>query len=241
MNNSLFFETADNFEGFNERVENGIKYRKCMISEEDSIKLNIVKGDYFSIEGNRNELIEKLGRELKTHIDGHDKILLVAIGNPYMTSDSLGYETVRKVKLKKRATKFFPYVEALTNISSYDAVSGIVDATSSDCVICIDALTARSYNCIGKVYQLTDTGIAAGSGVGTINVPICFETLNVPVIALGVPTVVSAFNLLKGIDGVRFDDKADELAHLIVTPKNINSIISETSATLAEVIDKALE
>ncbi len=241
MNNSLFFETADNFEGFNERVENGIKYRKCTISEEDSLRLNIIKGDYFSIEGKSNELTDKLSRELKTYVDRYDKILLVAIGNPYMTSDSLGYETVRKVKLTERTIKFFPYVEALTNISSYDAVSGIVSVTSADCVICIDALTARSYGRIGKVYQLTNTGIAAGSGVGTINVPICSETLNLPVIALGVPTVVSAFNLLKDFDGVSHGGDAEELSRLIVTPKNINSIIAETSAILAEVMDKALE
>ena len=215
MNNSLFFETADNFEGFNERVENGIKYRKCTVSEEDSLRLNIIKGDYFSIEGKSNELTDKLSRELKTYVDRYDKILLVAIGNPYMTSDSLGYEN--------------------------DAVSGIVSVTSADCVICIDALTARSYGRIGKVYQLTNTGIAAGSGVGTINVPICSETLNLPVIALGVPTVVSAFNLLKDFDGVSHGGDAEELSRLIVTPKNINSIIAETSAILAEVMDKALE
>ena len=138
-------------------------------------------------------------------------------------------------------------------------VRGAVDQTHPAAVIAVDALSARACSRIGTAIQITDTGIQPGSGVGNHRAGLTRETLGVPVIAVGVPTVVystvivrDALTLLMedmpGNSG--HEDAADSLARrltrmpmgeLVVTPREIDQMVGELSQVLAMGLNRALQ
>ena len=122
-------------------------------------------------------------------------ILTVGLGNASMTADALGPRTVEKMAqsgMASYASMIIPGVFAQTGMESSEIIKGIVQRMEPDCIITIDALAARSAFRLGKTVQLTDTGIRPGSGVGNTRKGINLDTMGVPVIAIGIPTVVSA-------------------------------------------------
>ena len=133
-------------------------------------------------------------------------LLVVGLGNRFVTPDSLGPRTVGNLRvtghlLVDRAEKKQPYpglcaiapgVMAQTGMETAQILHGIIGETSPDLVIAIDALAARSVRRLCTTIQLTDTGIHPGSGVGNHRHSLTKESLGVPVIAIGVPTVVGA-------------------------------------------------
>lgn len=126
-------------------------------------------------------------------------LLAVGLGNKDMTADSLGPEVVGRLWMTRHYSKdgsgisgIVPGVMAQTGMETADIVKGIVEETKPDVVLVIDALAARSVSRLGNTVQLTDTGIQPGSGVGNHRNGLNKESLGVPVIALGVPTVVGA-------------------------------------------------
>ncbi len=122
-------------------------------------------------------------------------ILTVGLGNASMTADALGPRTVEKMAqsgMASYASMIIPGVFAQTGMESSEIIKGIVQRMEPDCIITIDALAARSAFRLGKTVQLTDTGIRPGSGVGNTRKGINQDTMGVPVIAIGIPTVVSA-------------------------------------------------
>ena len=112
-----------------------------------------------------------------------------------MTADALGPLTIEKMAQSGMASytsMIVPGVFAQTGMESCEIIQGIVQQTSPDCIITIDALAARSAFRLGTTVQLTDTGIRPGSGVGNARKGITKENMKIPVIAIGIPTVVSA-------------------------------------------------
>ena len=102
-------------------------------------------------------------------------------------------------KLKKgirSVAGFIPNVMANTGMETYDIIKGIIETTKPNFIIIIDSLKASSIDRINKTIQLTNTGINPGSGIGNYRLEISKKTLNIPVIAIGVPTVVDSSTIV---------------------------------------------
>ena len=130
-----------------------------------------------------------------------------------------------------------------TGIESAEMIRGIMNETSPDAVITVDALSARSIKRLGCTVQMTNTGIVPGSGVGNHRAEISRKTLGVPVIAIGVPTVVDAAALVFDITG---NENIPQLEReraekMMVTPREIDVMISRASRLLALAINSALQ
>ncbi|MBQ9885692.1 MAG: GPR endopeptidase [Lachnospiraceae bacterium] len=167
-----------------------------------------LESDYMGVDD--SEYIEKLQKELADIIGeliGNMKkgisVLVVGLGNRDVTSDSLGPRTTEKVHITRHLEEsesnvsgIIPGVMAFTGIESAQIVKGVIDEIKPNLVIAIDALAARSVLRLGKTIQLTNTGIQPGSGVGNHRNSLTEASLGVPVIAIGVPTVVTAAALV---------------------------------------------
>ncbi|MEG2337953.1 MAG: GPR endopeptidase [Clostridium sp.] len=143
--------------------------------------------------------VVKVKKDLKT--------LVVGLGNWHVTPDSLGPKVVSKLMVTRHLKEYMPDqideginpvaalapgVLGITGIETAEIVKGIVEKTSPDIVIVIDALAARNVDRVARTIQIGDTGIAPGAGVGNKRMELSMKTLGVPVIAIGVPTVVDA-------------------------------------------------
>ena len=194
--------------------------------------------------------------------------LIVGLGNANMTADALGPLTIEKMAQSGMASytsMIVPGVFAQTGMESCEIIQGIVQQTSPDCIITIDALAARSAFRLGTTVQLTDTGIRPGSGVGNARKGITKENMKIPVIAIGIPTVVSAVaNVSDAMDSLKqigynetilgsiaMLDKeeyyqlisevfAPELGSLFVMPKNLDEELDTMSSLLAASLSQVI-
>lgn len=195
-----------------------IRVTKVFVDDENSELLGKKKGNYITIEfdditdtGNKNKLEEVFTDEfksmlLKLNINSDDTCLIIGLGNDKSTPDSLGPKVVSKVLVTRYlfvlgedvsdgirdVSAISPGVMASTGIETIDIVSSLVNRIKPSFVIAIDALAASSMERVNKSIQITDTGIHPGSGVGNMRKEISYDTLGIPVIALGVPTVVES-------------------------------------------------
>lgn len=194
--------------------------------------------------------------------------LIVGLGNANMTADALGPLTIEKMAQSGMASytsMIIPGVFAQTGMESCEIIQGIVQQTSPDCIITIDALAARSAFRLGTTVQLTDTGIRPGSGVGNARKGITKENMNIPVIAIGIPTVVSAAAIVSDamdslkqigynetiLGSIAMLDKeeyyqlisevfAPELGSLFVMPKNLDEELDTMSSLLAASLSQVI-
>lgn len=194
--------------------------------------------------------------------------LIVGLGNANMTADALGPLTIEKMAQSGMASytsMIVPGVFAQTGMESCEIIQGIVQQTSPDCIITIDALAARSAFRLGTTVQLTDTGIRPGSGVGNARKGITKENMKIPVIAIGIPTVVSAAAIVSdAMDSLKqigynetvlgsiamLDQEeyyqlisevfAPELGNLFVMPKNLDEELDTMSSLLAASLSQVI-
>lgn len=194
--------------------------------------------------------------------------LIVGLGNAHMTADALGPLTIEKMAQSGMASytsMIVPGVFAQTGMESCEIIQGIVQQTSPDCIITIDALAARSAFRLGTTVQLTDTGIRPGSGVGNARKGITKENMKIPVIAIGIPTVVSAAAIVSDamdslkqigynetiLGSIAMLDKeeyyqlisevfAPELGSLFVMPKNLDEELDAMSSLLAASLSQVI-
>lgn len=154
------------------------------------------------------ELISILSRHIKNLCPQNTKtILVIGLGNYQVTPDSLGPKVVDKILVTRHikdtvpedinnsvasVAALAPGVMGMTGIETVEVVKGVTDHVKPDLVIAIDALAARKVSRVNSTIQLSDTGVAPGAGVGNKRKTIDKESLGVPVIAIGVPTVVDA-------------------------------------------------
>ena len=195
-----------------------IKVTKVNVDSESSILLNKKEGNYVTIEfkdvtdtENRNKLEDIFVKEFREilkdiGIKDDDVCLVVGLGNKDSTPDSLGPKVIKNIlvtshlfALKEDVSKgirsvsaISPGVMANTGIETVDIITSIIRMFNPSFVIAIDALAASSIDRINKSIQITDTGIHPGSGVGNQRKEISFSSVGVPVIAIGVPTVVES-------------------------------------------------
>ena len=211
-----------------------------------------------------------LGEELARLLpeDNGAPVMVVGLGNRMATPDSLGPLTVDGTLVTRHLYRELPHltdrrmspvcalapgVLGVTGIETMEAVHSIVQAVEPRAVIAIDSLSARAVSRVGSTVQLTDTGIQPGSGVGNHRSALTEETLGVPVLAVGIPMVIyaatiarDAFELLSDEeDDEALDQLADELLNnsigeMIVTPREVDALVSDAAAMLARGVNRAL-
>lgn len=200
-------------------------------------------------------------------------VLVVGLGNREVTADALGPRVLDNLMITRHIMRTYgkaayendttneissiePGVMAKTGMETAEIVKGVVDETKPDVLIVVDALAARSTRRLNRTIQITNTGIQPGSGVGNHRNALTEESLGLPVIAIGVPTVVDAATIvgdaLEKIVGNRkeLDDwKAmeryriafAELNNMYMTGKDIDAMVKRVSYTLSEGINIALD
>ncbi len=183
------------------------------------------------------------------------KILTVGLGNTNVTADAIGPKSVNHLLITHHLkdneifgdladmASISPGVAAQTGIETSKTVACLVKETMPDAVIAIDALASRDIKKLGKIIQISDTGIVPGSGVGNRRHELSEKTLGVPVIAIGVPTVVDALTLAANILGTAKDKKeiqnAEEFENMFVTPKDCDKIVAFTAKVIGYSINMA--
>ena len=125
-----------------------------------------------------------------------------------------------------------PGVLGQTGIELYELIVSTIKTVKPDLVIAVDALAARRLSRLGCTIQISNTGITPGSGVDNARKELSHKTLNIPVIAVGIPTVVDAHTLISDLGGsVKADFRESE--NMIVTPKGIDLMIDRAAELLS--------
>ncbi|MBE5866699.1 MAG: GPR endopeptidase [Lachnospiraceae bacterium] len=195
-------------------------------------------------------------------------VLVIGLGNREVTADALGPQVVDNLFITRHVVKEYgtaayncskmnlvssmePGVMAKTGMETAEIVKGVVAQTQPDLLLVIDALAARSTRRLNRTIQITNTGIQPGSGVGNHRNALTEAELGVPVIAVGVPTVVDAATIVGDALKKWMDEEADkkfdsrlafaELNNMYMTGKDIDAVIKRVSFTLSEGINIAME
>ncbi|MBQ7384372.1 MAG: GPR endopeptidase [Clostridia bacterium] len=191
-------------------------------------------------------------------------VLVAGLGNAEITPDAIGPRTVSKLTVTRHipsiSDKIFndigqctvsaiaPGVLAQTGIETLELIRGAVNNTSPDIVIAVDALAARSCERLAATVQISDSGISPGSGIGNLRKAINRENLGIPVIALGVPTVVDSATLVyDALERAGIECAEDKLKSVLdnekgffVSPKESDVIADSVSLMISRAIDLAL-
>lgn len=178
-------------------------------------------------------------KELKKYLDisSKDQFLIIGLGNSKSTPDSLGPEAVEQILVTKylfalgdvesgysNVCSFIPNVTGNTGIETANLIKSIIKETKVNKVIIIDALKTNDIKRLCKTIQITDRGISPGSGIGNTREELSKDTLNVSIIAIGVPTVLDIKGLTKDsfiVTPTNIDFIIEKLAHLIGNGINI--------------------
>lgn len=220
---------------------------------------------------------EVLAKNLKHFIGNKSKIMVAGLGNREVTPDSLGplvidhlYVTrhlLKEGRLAKSAelSAIAPGVMAQTGMEAATILRGLVKEVKPELLIVIDALAARTSDRLNQTIQIADTGIIPGSGVGNHRVAINQENIGIPVLVIGVPTVISVPSIINdAMDSIvsmvgkqstknalkKFNDEEryqlasemvnSHLENMFVTPKDIDESIKRISFTVSEAINRAV-
>lgn len=191
-------------------------------------------------------------------------VLVVGLGNRRITSDAVGPLTVEKILVTRHLTTLDPRlfdtlgqrsvaalapgVLADTGVEAAELVQKTVETVKPDLVIAVDALAARHSERLGRTVQLSDTGIAPGSGVGNRRMALSRDTLGVPVLALGVPTVVNLATIVyDALDKAGMAPPNEDLQRVLeqqrrffVTPKESDEMVKTLCELLCHALDAAL-
>ena len=220
----LIVEHLNNFKEYKslEELYKDIRIETINIDSEDAKIISKKEGIYKTIyfedvtdEDNFNNLLNATTKALKDlfkdiNIKNNYSTLIVGLGNRKATPDALGPLTIEHVKITRQIielglpldskyrviSSIVPGVMGTTGIETKEIIEGVIDAVKPDFLIVIDALAASSLERINKTIQLTDTGINPGSGLLNNRFEISKETLGIPVIAIGIPTVVDATTIV---------------------------------------------
>lgn len=276
--------------------------RVKITSEEGEKALFKPKGNYITIEvkdfkysddEQKDKISQMIGKEVKQMIEKKtsqkDDIMVVGLGNLNITPDALGPKVISEVDITRHILEYAPnYIDentrpvcaispgvlGTTGIETLEILKGVIDRVKPKAIIAIDALASRKMDRISSTIQIADTGIHPGAGVGNNRKELSKETLGLPVIAIGVPTVVEAATIANDtielfvnsmkqemennndktnglytfLESISNEDKYQVIKQLLsseeynymVTPKEIDQIISDMSQVIAKGINLAL-
>lgn len=226
-------------------------------------------------------LTDELKKIVEMHVNNQEDILIVGLGNIYVTPDALGPKVINEIDVTRHIIKYLPqYVDegtrpvsaispgvlGTTGIETVEILKGIVENIHPKLLIVIDALASRSIERISSTIQISDTGIIPGAGVGNTREEISENSLGIPVVSIGIPTVVELATLVSdGIDifidrlqekaesneylnKLQQNDKYEEVKealnvgdyNMIVTPKEIDDLIENMKDIVARGINFAV-
>lgn len=255
-------------------------------NEEGEQVLGKPKGTYITLEGedlskNDGDFHENMSRCFARHMEKllgtGEKVLFVGLGNMEVTPDSLGPLVVQNLLITRHLNEmdYFrkmrssmaiaPGVMAQTGMETGEILKGIVQKVHPEAMVVIDALAAKTSKRLNRTIQISDAGIAPGSGVGNHRNEISASTMGIPVIAVGVPTVISipaiAGDIMESVltsmgdvrlrehyeawsDREKYQFMAEtlrkELFELFVTPKEIDESVKRISYTISEGINQVI-
>ena len=216
---------------------------------------------------NKNKVILKLNEYLKELINTNEPVMVVGLGNLYVTPDALGSKVVNSIEVTRHILKLAkemidsntrevsaicPGVMGNTGIQTSEIISAVSNIVKPKYIIVIDSLMSKSIKRVGTSIQLSNTGITPGSGITGFNSAIDKESTGATVISLGVPMVVDMATItndaLSKIEnnedeqGERYYKIANILdtENYIVTPKDIDELIQIMSEIISESINKAM-
>ena len=206
--------------------EEDIKITEILLNEEEAKLIGKKAGHYTTIEfddvtdyANKEKIIHIFGDCLKKmlkelELDENKSALIIGLGNSKSTPDALGPMTISNIVVTRHLNelgemgKGYRVTSAMntgvmgeTGIETASMIKGVVEETHPDFLITVDALKSGSIDRVNKTIQMTDTGIHPGSGVGNKRKEISFDTLGIPVIAVGVPTVVDLVTVVSDTVG----------------------------------------
>ena len=205
--------------------------------------------------------VRAVGAPLKELVPTEGPVLVVGLGNRAMTPDAVGPLAADHVLVTRHLISAMPRqfsgfrpvsvlrsgVLGTTGVESAEAVRGLASEVKPACVIAVDALASRRVGRVCAAVQLSDTGIIPGSGVGNHRHPLNAETLGVPVIAIGVPTVVDsatlAADLLEETGVTDYDEEKLRASrqNLMVTPRDIDQQVRDLGKVIGYGINWALQ
>lgn len=250
--------------GVREETEekDGVRITRIDVLEEQAAKiLDKPIGRYVTLKAasedfmdrdRRGAIAKQLSKELHAMAKDANSAMVVGLGNRYVTADALGTKTAEYVLVTRHihihmhdmlpegtpvTSSFCANVLGVTGMETAEVVSALTEKIKPDVVILIDSLAAASTEHIGCVVQCNDSGIAPGAGVGNFRTMLTRSLLNVPVIAVGVPTVVSAETIVRESGASQTDPNR---ADLIVAPKDIDAMIKDLSRVLSDAINLML-
>lgn len=217
------------------------------------------KGKYITVEAASpyaefTEQADDIADELKKLCGCDNNILIIGLGNSGITPDALGPKAVSGIIATRHLRDELPKGHFLSGLHSVSALAtgvlgqtgievaeitkAVCDRTSPECVIVIDALACADSSRLGTTVQLTDTGISPGSGVQNSRKELSQRTLGVPVVAVGVPTVIDMHTIYENMSG-RSPEK--NLPNMMVTPRDIDRIIDRTAKLIAHALNRAFQ
>ncbi len=280
--------------------QEGIKVTKISIrSDEGARRIGKMPGSYLTFEvpgirtkdtGLQNKVATRFAQEfekflIQLNIPPEAKALVIGLGNWNVTPDALGPIVVENIMVTRHYFELMPErvapgyrpvsavapgVLGITGIESSEIVQGIVEKSRPDFIIAVDALASKALERVNTTIQIADTGIHPGSGIGNKRKGITKEIFGIPVIAIGVPTVVYASTIVSNsfemmqnhfrqetrhtdrilglLDSMREEERLalvkevlDPLGHdLLVTPKEIDQFIEDISNIIASGLNAAL-
>lgn len=236
--------------------------RVKIVSERGAREMGKSRGTYLTLEAPglaspdedyHREVSEVIADILRELTGTAESVLVAGLGNRDVTPDALGPQAMSNLMITRHLIREYgremmgmdgccvvsgivPGVMAQTGMETSEILQGIIEETRPDLLIVIDALAARSTRRLGRTVQITDTGIQPGSGVGNHRGSLTKESLGIPVIAIGVPTVVEAAAIVYDAQG-NCEKMPPHLNGMFVTPKNIDEMIKQLSFTLSEALN----
>ena len=267
-----------------------------IVNEEGSKAMGKPIGNYITIESEamkdndceaHEDIIKIMAKNLGKlhHLKKDASVLAAGLGNWQVTPDALGPKVIEKLLVTRHMSEILPDdikdqvrsvaaiapgVMGITGIETGEIIKGVAEKTAPDLIVAIDALAARRTSRINATIQMTDTGINPGAGLGNMRMRLCEETLGVPVIAIGVPTVVDAATLVNDtmnrmleemvreaeegsafyemLIGLEDNDKYNLIkdvlnpyaGNMFVTPKEVDAVIDRLTNIIANAINIAL-
>ncbi len=234
-------------------------------TEEAARKIGKPPGCYITLEGlpltehfqEAEEEIRLAARELSSLLPPEGTVLVAGVGNSDITPDALGPAAAHGVLATRHlageqakslglppmrsVAVLSPGVLGQTGMETFEWIEAAVRTVSPAAVIVIDALAAGDLRHLGRTVQFSDTGLTPGEGIGNRRKPLCRDTLGVPVISMGIPTVVEGTTLARGLFPDLPRRLPPETARMIVTPKEIDLLIRRASVLLSMTINCALQ
>ncbi len=246
--------------------KNNVTFTKIRVTNEEGAEsLGKPVGNYITAEipslisssSADEDIIEAVSDELRKLLPEKGTVLAVGLGNTEITPDAVGPASIDLVLATRHISAelsksiglgnlrsvagFVPGVLGKTGVETAESVKGIAKTINPSAVIVVDALAARRLKRLGNTIQMSDTGIIPGSGVGNARVAINKETIGVPVISIGVPTVVDAQTLVNDLTDDRKEISREENKKMIITPREIDLVIERASRIIGLSINKALQ